>query len=34
MGLIRAEFQFANPAKSGLSSIHALALIDVPVHEV
>jgi len=28
MGLIRAEFQFANPAKSGLSSIHALALID------
>ncbi|MFZ4654328.1 MAG: clan AA aspartic protease [Methylococcaceae bacterium] len=28
MGLIRAEFQFANPAKSGLSAIHALALID------
>jgi len=28
MGLIRAEFKFANPAKSGLSSIHALALID------
>lgn len=28
MGLIRAEFQFANPAKSSLSSVSSIALID------
>lgn len=28
MGIVRTEFQFSNPAKSGLSPVSAIALVD------